>query len=40
MRALLRLAEPDRLRTVPPSGCGSSDPEEAQTPEVQLEPQF
>jgi DNA-directed RNA polymerase specialized sigma24 family protein len=40
MRALLHLAEPDRLRTVAPSGCGSSDPEEAQTPEVQLEPQF
>ena len=39
-RALLNLAEPDRLRTVAPSGCGSSDPEEAQTPEVQLEPQF
>jgi DNA-directed RNA polymerase specialized sigma24 family protein len=40
MRALLHLAEPDGLRTVAPSGCGSSDPEEAQTPEVQLEPQF
>jgi hypothetical protein len=40
MRALLQLAEQDRLRTVAPSGCGSSDPEEAQTPEVQLEPQF
>jgi hypothetical protein len=40
MRALLHLAEPDRLRTVAPSGCGSSDPEDAQTPEVQLEPQF
>jgi hypothetical protein len=40
MRVLLHLAEPDRLRTVAPSGCGSSDPEEAQTPEVQLEPQF
>jgi DNA-directed RNA polymerase specialized sigma24 family protein len=40
MRALLHLAEPDRLRTVAPSVCGSSDPEEAQTPEVQLEPQF
>jgi hypothetical protein len=40
MRALLHLAEQDRLRTVAPSGCGSSDPEEAQTPEVQLEPQF
>jgi DNA-directed RNA polymerase specialized sigma24 family protein len=39
MRALLHLAEPDRLRTVAPSGCDSSDPEEAQTPEVQLEPQ-
>ena len=40
MRALLHLAEPDRLRSVAQSGCGSSDPEEAQTPEVQLEPQF
>jgi DNA-directed RNA polymerase specialized sigma24 family protein len=40
MRALLHLAEPNRLRTVAPSGCGSSDFEEAQTPEVQLEPQF
>lgn len=40
MRALLHLVEPDRLRTVAPSGRGSSDPEEAQTPEVQLEPQF
>ena len=40
MRALLHVAESDRLRTVVPSGCGSSDPEEAQTPEVQLEPQF
>ena len=40
MRALLHLAEPDRLRAVAPSGYGSSDPEEAQTPEVQLEPQF
>jgi DNA-directed RNA polymerase specialized sigma24 family protein len=40
MRALLHLAEPVRLRAVAPSGCGSSDPEEAQTPEVQLEPQF
>jgi hypothetical protein len=40
MRALLHLAEPGGLRTVAPSGCGSSDPEEAQTPEVQLEPQF
>jgi len=40
MRALLHIAEPHRLRTVAPSGCGSSDPEEAQTPEVQLEPQF
>jgi len=40
MRALLHLAEPDRLPIVAPSGCGSSDPEEAQTPEVQLEPQF
>jgi hypothetical protein len=40
MRALLHLAEPDRLRTVAPSGRGSSDPEETETPEVQLEPQF
>jgi DNA-directed RNA polymerase specialized sigma24 family protein len=40
MRALLHLAEPNTLRTVAPSGCGSSDFEEAQTPEVQLEPQF
>src|ERR1700721_1750894 len=40
MRALRHLAEPDRLRTVAPSGRGSSDPEEAETPEVQLEPQF
>jgi hypothetical protein len=40
MRALLHVAESDRLRTVAPSGCGSSDSEEAQTPEVQLEPQF
>jgi hypothetical protein len=40
MRALLHVAESDRLRTLAPSGCGSSDPEEAQTPEVQLEPQF
>jgi hypothetical protein len=40
MRALLHVAEPERLGDVPPSGCGSSDPEPAQTPEVQLEPQF
>jgi len=40
MQVLLHLAEPDRLRTVAPSGCGSSDPEEAQTLELQLEPQF
>ena len=40
MRALLHLAKPDRLRTVASSGCGSSDPEGAHTPEVQLEPQF
>jgi hypothetical protein len=40
MRALLHVAEPDRLSTVAPSGCGSNDSEEAQTPEVQLEPQF
>ena len=40
VRALLHVAESDRLRTVAPSGCGSSDPEEAQTPEVQVEPQF
>jgi hypothetical protein len=39
-RALLNLAESDRLRTVAPAGCGSRDPEEAQTPEAQLEPQF
>ena len=39
IRALLHLAEPDRLRTVAPSGCGSSDPEEAQMLEVRLEPQ-
>ncbi len=29
MRALLLVEESDRLRTVAPSGCGSSDPEEA-----------
>jgi hypothetical protein len=40
MRVLLHLAEPDRLRTVAPSGCPSGDPEYAQTPEVQLEPQL
>jgi len=40
MRALLHVAEPDKLRTVAPSGCCSGDPEEAQTPEAQLEPQF
>jgi hypothetical protein len=40
MRALLHVAESDRLRTVAASGCGSGDPEEAQTSEVQLEPQF
>jgi hypothetical protein len=40
IRALLLLAQPDRLRSVAPPGCGSSDPEEAQTPEVQLEPRF
>ena len=40
IRALLHLAESDRSCTVAPSGCGSTDPEEAQTPEVQLEPQF
>src|ERR1039457_958610 len=40
MRALLKLAEQDRLRTVAPSGCGSSDSQEAQNPEAQLEPQF
>ena len=39
-RALRHVAEPDRLSTMAPSGCGCSDPEEAQTPEVQLEPQF
>lgn len=40
MRALLHVAEPDNLLIVAPSECGSNDPEEAQTPEVQLEPQF
>ncbi len=40
MRALLHVAESNRSRTVAPTGCGSSDPEEAQTLEVQLEPQF
>jgi DNA-directed RNA polymerase specialized sigma24 family protein len=40
MRALLHVAESTSLRTVAPTGCGSSDPEEAQTLEVQLEPQF
>jgi hypothetical protein len=40
IRALLHVAEPGRLRTVASSGCGSSDPEEAQTPLAQLEPQF
>jgi hypothetical protein len=40
MRALLHLAGPDGLRTVAPSGCGSTDPEDAQTPELQLEPQL
>lgn len=39
MRALLHIAESDRLRTVPPSACNSGDPK-AQTPEVQLNPQF
>lgn len=39
MRALLHVAESDQLHTVPPSACGSGDPR-AQTPEVQLEPQF
>jgi len=40
MRAFMHVAESDRFRTVAPSGCGSSDPEEAQTQEAQLEPQF
>jgi hypothetical protein len=40
MQALLHVAESDRLRTVAPSGCGSSDPEEAQTQEAPLEPQL
>jgi hypothetical protein len=40
IQALLHVAESDRLCTVAPSGCGSCDPEGAQTPEVQLEPQF
>lgn len=40
MRALLHVAEPERLGAVAPSGCASGDPEPAQTPEVQLEPQF
>ncbi len=40
MRALLHLAEPVRLRAMAPSACGSSDPEEAQALQVQLEPQF
>lgn len=40
IRALLHVAGPDKLRTVAPSGCCSGDPEEALTPEVQLEPQF
>lgn len=39
MRALLHLAESDRLRTLPTSACGSGDPK-AQTREAQLEPQF
>ena len=39
MRALLHVAESDRSRTAAPSRCGSSDPEEAQTQEAQLEPQ-
>jgi hypothetical protein len=39
MRALLHVAEPERLRTVAPSGCASNDPEGAQTPEARLEPQ-
>ncbi len=40
IRALLHVAEADRLRTMATSGCGSSDPKEAQTQEAQLEPQF
>ena len=38
-RALLHVAESDRPRSAAPSGCGSSDPEGAQTPEAQLETQ-
>ena len=40
IRALLHVAEPDRLRTMATSGCCSSDPGEAQTQEAQLEPQL
>jgi hypothetical protein len=40
MQALLHVAESDRLRKVAPSGCDSSDPEEAQTQEAPLEPQL
>jgi hypothetical protein len=40
IRALLHLAERDGLRSAAPSGCSSTDPEDAPTPEVQLEPQF
>jgi len=40
IRALLHVAESERLPTVAPSGCGSNDPEEAQTQEAQLDPQL
>lgn len=39
MRALLHVADSDRLRSVPPSACGSGDPK-ARTREGQLAPQF
>lgn len=39
MRALLHVAESDRLRTIPSSACGPVDPQ-AKTRETQLEPQF
>ncbi len=35
LRALLHIAGSDRLRTVAPSGCGSSGPQKAQTQEAQ-----
>jgi hypothetical protein len=40
LRALLHVAEADRLPVLATSGYGSSDPEEARTQEAQLEPQF